>query len=121
MSGPPKVSRTDIARYFALLQLRLIANRLFDDPSFRTEFGITSSHAISFGGSPAILKATLYDGVRKMFAEQRPQPLAAVTGDTITVTPGSDDIELSFPTDDGAMTTVHSVNLMLLSPSADVR
>jgi hypothetical protein len=121
MSGPPKISRTDIARYFALLQPPLIANQLFDDASFCSEFGIASGHAISFGGGPAIRKATLYDGVRKMFAEERPQSLAAVTGDTITVTPNGDQVALSFSTDGGATTRVYSLNLMFFSPKADVR
>jgi hypothetical protein len=121
MNSPPKISRTDIARYFTLLQPRLIANRLFDDASFRTEFGFTSGHAIAFGGGPPIFKSTLYDGVRKLFAEQKPQSLTAVTGDTITVSVGSDGIELSFSTDGGGTATVYSLNLMLLSPSADLR
>jgi hypothetical protein len=121
MSSPPNISRTDIARYFALLQPRLIANRLFDDPSFRTEFGFSSGYATSYAGGPAILRPTLYDGVRKMFAEESPQSLTAVTGDTITVSLGNDDLEISFPTDNEGTTTVHSLNLMLLSPSADVR
>jgi hypothetical protein len=115
-----KLAQTDVARYFALLQPPLIANRLLDDASFRTEFGL-SRDLISFGGGPAIPKATLYDGVRKMFAEQRPQSLAAATGDTITVSLTDDDIALSFPTDGGATATVHSLNLMFLSPSADIR
>jgi hypothetical protein len=121
MSGPSKISRTDVARYFALLQPPLIANRLFEDTSFRTEFGLASREAISFGGGPAILKATLYDGVRKMFAEQRPQSLPALTGDAITVTLNGDDIALSFPAEGGTTTSVHTINLMFLSPSADVR
>jgi len=121
MSGQPKISRIDVARYFALLQPPLIANRLFEDRSFRTEFGLDSRDAISFGDGPAILKATLYDGVRKMFAEQRPQSLSALTGEAITVTVNGDDIALSFPGEGGVMTTVHSLNLMFLSPSADVR
>ena len=50
MSGPPKISGSDIARYFALLLPPLIADRLFDDASFRTEFGLDSRDAISFGG-----------------------------------------------------------------------
>ena len=121
MSGPSKISRTDVARYFALLQPPLIANRLFEDTSFRTEFGLASREAISFGGGPAISKATLYDGVRKMFAEQRPQSLAALTGDAITVTVNGDGIALSFAAEGGTTTTVDTINLMFLSPSADVR
>jgi hypothetical protein len=121
MSGPPKISGADVARYFALLQPPLIANRLFDDASFRAEFGLDSRDLISFGGGPAISKATLYDGIRKMFAEQRPQSLAAATGDTLTVTFNGDDIALSFPADGGRTTTAHSLNLMFLSPSADIR
>lgn len=121
MSGQPKVSRADIARYFALLQPPLITEHLFNDVSFRAEFGLTSRDAIAFGGGPAILKAALYDGVRKMFAEQRPQALTALTGDTITVTHSGDYVALSFPADGGANTTVHSLNLMLLSASADIR
>jgi hypothetical protein len=121
MSGPPKISGTDIARYFALLQPPLIADRLFDDASFRTEFGLDSRDAISFGGGPAILKTVLYDGVRKMFAEQRPQSLVALTGTAITVTLNGDAIALSFPADGGVITTVYSLNLMFLSPSGDVR
>ena len=101
MSGPPKISPTDVARYFALVQPPLIANRLFEDTSFRTEFGLDSREAISFDGGPAILKATFYDGVRKMFAEQRPQFLAALTGDAITVTVIGDDIALSFQAEGG--------------------
>ena len=121
MSGPPKISPTDVARYFALVQPPLIANRLFEDTSFRTEFGLDSREAISFDGGPAILKATFYDGVRKMFAEQRPQFLAALTGDAITVTVIGDDIALSFQAEGGVTTTVHSLNPMFLSPCADVR
>src|SRR6516165_1720497 len=107
MNSSPKISRTDLARYFALLQPRLIANRLFDDPSFRTEFGFSSGYATSYAGGPAILRPTLYDGVRKMFAEESPQSLTAVTGDTITVSLGNDDLEISFPTDNEGTTTVH--------------
>jgi hypothetical protein len=121
MSEQPKISRIDVARYFALLQPPLIANRLFEDTSFRTEFSLDSREAISFGGGPAILRSTLYAGVRKMFVEQRPQSLAALTGDAITVTVSGDDIGLSFPAEGGVTTTVHSLNLMLLSPSTEVR
>ena len=39
MSGPPKISPTDVARYFALLQPPLIANRLFEDTSFGQNLG----------------------------------------------------------------------------------
>jgi hypothetical protein len=121
MSAPSNISRTDIARYFIFLQPPLIADRLFNDTSFRTEFGLPSRDAISFGGGPAILKATLYDGVRTMFAEKRPQSLVGVTGDAITVTHTTDHVALSFPADAGGTTTVHALNLMLLSPTADIR
>ena len=68
MNGPPNINRADIARYFALLQPPSIAERLFNDASFRAEFGLPAREAISFGG-PAIAKAQLYDAVRRAFAD----------------------------------------------------
>jgi len=121
MSGQPKISYADVGRYFTLLQPALIANRLLEDAVFRAEFGFPSGHAISFGGGPAIFKSALYDGVRKLFAERRPQSLTTVTGDTLTASLGSDGIEISFSTDGGGTATVHSLNLMLLSPTAALR
>jgi hypothetical protein len=121
MSAPSNISRTDIARYFIFLQPPLVADRLFNNTSFRTEFGLPSRDAISFGGGPAMLKATLYDGVRTMFAEQRPQSVVGITGDAITVSHSPDHVALSFPADGGGTTTVHVLNLMLLSPTADIR
>ena len=121
MTTPPNISRSQIARYFALLQPPLIADRLFNDTSFRTEFGLPLRDAISFGGGPAILKAVLYDGVRKMFAEERLQSLAALTGAVITVSHSGDYVALSFAADGEATTTIDSLNLLLLSPSADIR
>jgi hypothetical protein len=121
MTAPPHISRTDIARYFTFLQPPLIADRLFNDTSFRTEFGLPSRDAISFGGGPAILKATLYDGIRRMFAEQKSLCLVALTGDAITVATAGDYVALSFPADGGATKTIHSLNLMLLSPTTDTR
>jgi hypothetical protein len=120
MSGPPDISRTDVARYFALLQPPLIAERLFSDEAFRTEFGLPSREAISFGG-PAIAKAQLYDAVRKAFAEQGPQSFLASSGETINVTLDGSNIALSFPAPGGGVTTVRPRNLMFLAPSAEVR
>lgn len=120
MSGPPNISRTDVARYFALLQPPLIAERLFDDASFRTEFGLPAREAISFGG-PAIDKAQLYEAVRTAFAEQKPQSFVTLSGETINVVLDGGNITLSFPATGGATTTVRPRNLMFLSPRAEAR
>lgn len=121
MNGPAKITRTDIARYFALLQPPLITDRLFEDASFQTEFGVAARDAIAFGGGPAILKSALYAGVRRMFAEERPQALTALNGATITVSSNGDHVALSFVSDGGANTTVDSLNLMFLSSKTEVR
>jgi hypothetical protein len=120
MSASRNINRADIARYFALLQPPSIAERLFNDRSFRTEFGLPTREAISFGG-PAIAKAELYDVVRKAFAEQRPQSFAASSGETITVALDEGDIAVSFPATGGPTTTVRPRNLLFLSPIAAVR
>jgi hypothetical protein len=120
MSGPPNINRTDVARYFALLQPPLIAERLFKDASFRMEFGLPAREAISFGG-PAIAKGELYDAVRKAFAEQGPQSFLASGGETINVIVDGGDIVLSFPISGGGIRTVRPRNLMFLAPSAEVR
>jgi hypothetical protein len=121
MSGPAKITRTDIAQYFALLQPPLITDRLLEDASFQTEFGVAPRDAIAFGGGPAILKSALYAGVRRMFAEERPQALTALNGATITVSANGDNVALCFESDGGASTTVDSLNLMFLSPKPEVR
>ena len=120
MTGLPNINRADIARYFVLLQPPLIAERLFDDASFRAEFGLPAREAISFGG-PAIAKAQLYDAVRRTFAEQRAQSFPASSGETINVVLERGDITLSFAATGGATTTVRPRNLMFLSPSTEVR
>lgn len=120
MSGPPNINRADVARYFVLLQPPLIAERLFNDASFRAEFGLPAREAISFGG-PAIAKVQLYDAVRRAFAEQRPQSFSASSGETINVALDEGSLALSFPATGGGTTTVRPRNLMFLSPSAEVR
>ena len=120
MNGPPNINRADIARYFVLLQPPLIAERLFDDASFRAEFGLPAREAISFGG-PAIAKAQLYDAVRRTFAEQRPQSFSASSGETINVVLDEGSLALSFPATGGGTTTVRPRFLMFFSASADVR
>ena len=121
MNGLAKITRTDIARYFALLQPPLIADRLFEDASFQTEFGVAARDAIAFGGGPPILKSALYAGVRRMFAKERAQVLTALNGATITVSSNGDHVALSFVGDGGANTTVDSLNLMFLSPKSEAR
>ena len=120
MSEPQNINRADIARYFALLQPPLIAEQLFNDASFRAEFGLPAREAISFGG-PAIAKAQLYDAVRRVFAEQRPQSFSASSGETINVVLDEGILTVSFPATGGATTTVRPRNLMFLSSSADER
>ena len=120
MSGSPNINRADIARYFALLQPPSIAERLFNDRSFRMEFGLPAREAISFNG-PAIAKAQLYDACRKAFGEQKPQFFGVPSGETINVALEGGEITVSFPAEGGATIIVRPRNLMFLSPSGEVR
>ncbi len=94
---------------------------LFADSTFLTEFGVASGQAISFGGSPAILKKALYDGVRALFTEQQPQSLAALTGEQLALSLAADTVAISFAPEGGDPITAHSLNLMLLSPESKTR
>src|SRR5208282_1420702 len=68
-----------------------------------------------------IRKASLYEGVRKVFAEQTAQSVVALNGEQITLTLDSDAIAVSSVAGDGTTSTAHSLSLMLLSPDVDVR
>ena len=56
-----------------------------------------------------------------MFADNKSQSLKAVNGDELRLEVVGDNIAISFPADDGATVTTHSLNLMLLSPRAKAR
>ena len=121
MNGQPAPSRAELARSLALLQPKLIADRLFADSTFLTEFGVASGQAISFGGGPAILKKALYDGVRALFTDQQPQALAALTGEGLALSLAADAVAISFAPEGGDPITAHSLNLKLLSPESKIR
>src|ERR1700730_4719433 len=120
MNGQPAPSRAELARSLALLQPKLIADRLFADSTFLTEFGVASGQAISFGGGPAILKKALYDGVRALFTDQQPQALAALTGEGLALSLAADAVAISFAPEGGDPITAHSLNLKLLSPESKI-
>jgi hypothetical protein len=121
MSGRPMPNRADIARAAALLQPKLIADRLFADDSFLSEFGIDSGHAISFGGGPPILKKELYAVVRALFSEQRPQVLKAVTGDRLTLSVVAGTIAIAREPANGDPAPAHVLNPMLHSSDLQIR
>jgi len=121
MSGQPTHSRADIARALALLQPKLIADRLFADSAFLTEFGIDSGHAISFGGGPPIPKKELYAGIRTLFSERQSQALTAVTGDHLTLRVATDAVAITRVPASGDPVTAHVLNAMLLSPERQTR
>jgi hypothetical protein len=121
MSGRPMPNRADIARAAALLQPKLIADRLFADDSFLTEFGIDTGHAISFGGGPPIFKKELYAVVRALFSEERPQVLKAVTGDRLTLSVAAGTIAITREPANGDPAPAHVLNPMLLSSDLQIR
>lgn len=114
-------SRADIARALALLQPKLIADRLFADSTFLGKFGIDSGYAISFGGGPPILKQELYARIRKLFSEQQSQTLTAVTGDHLSLSVASEAVAITRVPASGDPVTAHVLNAMLLSPDRQTR
>jgi hypothetical protein len=121
MNGQLAPSRADFARAFALLQPKLIADRLFADPDFLAEFGVEAGEAISFGGGPAISKKALYESARMLFAQQQSQALTAIAGERLTLSLGADGIAVTLAPKEGDPITVDSLNLMLLSPDPKAR
>jgi hypothetical protein len=121
MGSVQSISRADFARTLALLQPKIIADRLFESRSFRSEFGIDSARAISFGGGPAVPKTGLYRATRDMFNRQAAQTLTAFTGEQIRISPAVETVAISVLEGGEPTTTAHSLNLMLLSPSIRAR
>lgn len=121
MSSRQSINRADFARALAVLQPKLIADRLFESRSFRSEFGIDSDRAISFGGGPPAPKTGLYQTTRDMFNRQAAQTLTAVTGEQIRISPAAETVAISVLAGGEPTTTAHSLNLMLLSPSIRAR
>ena len=121
MSGPKAANRADLATALALLQPRLIANRLFADASFCSDFGIDQGQAVSLDGAPPVFKTALYESVRELLSDGRPRSLRAANGEELQLEVAGDSVAIFFAADDGTTAAVYSLILMLLSPNADMR
>ena len=114
MSGPKAANRADLATALALLQPRLIANRLFADASFCSDFGIDQGQAVSLDGAPPVFKTALYESVRELLSDGRPRSLRAANGEELQLEVAGDSVAIFFAADDGTTAAVYSLILMLL-------
>jgi hypothetical protein len=121
MNTPQPIRSGELAEHLATIQPPAIASRIFDNPQFRSRFGIEIKRAISYGGGPAISKRTLHDWVRNLFADQQLQTISALDGQEIRLSLGDGHILISSTADDGTTIEVGSVILMLLSPDRETR
>jgi hypothetical protein len=115
------ISTAELAQHLAILQPPAIAGRLLEDPRFRAEFSIPITGAISYGGGPAILKTTLFERIRSLLGDSRPQSLPALNRQEVRAELKDGYVLISFTTEDGSTVEIGSVVLLLLSPDRETR